>query len=128
MKPITAEWIDKAEGDWVTAQREWRARKQPNYDSACFHTQQCVEKYLKAKLVEENIAFSKVHDLVYLLNLLLPIEPGWASLKPHLTPLNTYAVLYRYPGNTADKTEAKDAIKNCREVRRVVRQSFGLPV
>ncbi len=128
MKPITAEWIDKADGDWITAQRELRARKMPNYDSACFHAQQCAEKYLKAKLVEENIAFSKTHDLVYLLKLLLPIEPGWASLRPHLTPLNAYAVLYRYPGNDAVKTEAKDAMKDCREVRRVVRLSLGLPV
>jgi HEPN domain-containing protein len=128
MKPITAEWVDKAEGDWFAAQQLYRARKHPNYDGACFHAQQCAEKYLKAKLVEETINFSKVHDLVYLLNLLLPVEPGWASLKPHLTPLNTYAVLYRYPGYDAVKAEAKDAIKDCREVRRVVRQSFGLPV
>jgi hypothetical protein len=59
MKRITREWIDKAEGDWSSAQREARARKNPNYDSACFHAQQCVEKYLKARLQEANIPFSK---------------------------------------------------------------------
>lgn len=36
MKPLTQEWFDKAEGDWVTAGRELRARKDPNYDAACF--------------------------------------------------------------------------------------------
>lgn len=41
MKPLTHEWISKAEGDWHSAQRENRARKQPNYDAACFHAQQC---------------------------------------------------------------------------------------
>lgn len=47
MKPLTQEWFDKAEGDWVTAGRELRARKDPNYDAACFHAQQYAEKYLK---------------------------------------------------------------------------------
>src|SRR5262245_6490438 len=52
MKPLTHEWIGKAEGDFATARREVRARKAPNYDAACFHAQQCVEKYLKALLQE----------------------------------------------------------------------------
>jgi HEPN domain-containing protein len=51
MKPLTEEWIAKAEGDFTTAQRELRARKSPNFDAACFHTQQCIEKYLKAILL-----------------------------------------------------------------------------
>jgi HEPN domain-containing protein len=55
MKPITAEWVIKAEGDWASAQREVRARKHRNHDSACFHAQQCVEKYLKAWLQEAGI-------------------------------------------------------------------------
>ena len=44
MKPLTREWVDKAEGDFVTVTREYRARKSPNYDAACFHAQQCAEK------------------------------------------------------------------------------------
>jgi HEPN domain-containing protein len=40
MKPITAEWIGKAEGDFATVEREARARKNPNYDGVCFHAQQ----------------------------------------------------------------------------------------
>ena len=31
MKPLTLEWIDKAEGDYTSARRELRARKTPNY-------------------------------------------------------------------------------------------------
>jgi len=47
MKPLTCEWINKAEGDYASAQRELRARKLPNCDAACFHAQQCVEKHIK---------------------------------------------------------------------------------
>jgi len=50
MNPLTLEWVDKAEGDLITARREYRARKSPNYDAVCFHAQQAAEKYLKAYL------------------------------------------------------------------------------
>ncbi|MBI1765947.1 MAG: HEPN domain-containing protein [Acidobacteria bacterium] len=59
MKPITAEWVRKAEDDWDVARKTYRARKIPVYDAACYHCQQCAEKYLKAKLVEAGIAFTK---------------------------------------------------------------------
>jgi len=98
MKPLTLEWIDKAEGDWDSAQRERRARKRPNFDAACFHAQQCAEKYLKARLQEAGITFSKTHDLTLLMTLALAVEPGWIALHPHLTALSTFAVDYRYPG------------------------------
>jgi HEPN domain-containing protein len=126
MKPITREWIDKAEADWSSAGLLFRARKRPDYDGACFHTQQCAEKYLKARLVEAGIYFSKTHNLIVLHTLALTVEPSWALLQQHLRTLNVYAIDYRYPGSTASKGDAKDAIKNCREVRLAVRQAFGL--
>ena len=58
MNPLTVEWVAKAESDLASALRDWRARKAPNYDAACFHAQQCTEKYLKALLQENNIALS----------------------------------------------------------------------
>src|SRR6266705_883107 len=126
MKPLTREWIDKAEGDWDSAGLLFRARKRPDYDGACFHAQQCAEKYLKARLVEAGIYFSKTHNLTALLSLAVAVEPSWTLLQQQLRTLNVYAIDYRYPGSTASKADAKDAIKNCREVRRVVRQAFGL--
>ena len=127
MKPITAEWVRKAEGDWETALKMYRARKTPVYDAACYHCHQCAEKYLKAKLVEVGIAFTRTHDLPSLLKLILPVEPSWLALQPQLDALNKFAVVYRYPGNDATKADAKQAVKDCREVRRVIRQAFGLP-
>ncbi len=128
MKQLTREWIDKAEGDWHDAQRAYRARKHPNYDSACFHAQQCVEKYFKARLEEAGIAFTKTHELPLLLTLTTQVEPQWAALQQQANALNSYAVDFRYPGKSATKANAKQAIKDCREVRRVIRTAFGLPV
>ena len=50
MSPLTQEWVEKAEEDFRVATREYRARKHPAYNAACFHAQQCAEKYLKARL------------------------------------------------------------------------------
>jgi len=126
MKPITQEWIDKAEGDWATAKREYRARKNPNYDAVCFHCQQCGEKYLKARLQEAGIIFKKIHDLEILLNDVLTVEPGWTNLRNSSLILTDFAVDYRYPGRKSSKIEAKEAVKHCRLIRKAVRQVFGL--
>ena len=126
MKPLTHEWVVKAEGDFASAQRELRARKFPNYDAACFHSQQCVEKYLKARLQEADISFTKTHDLSVLLDLLAPIEPEWQTLSPALRLLNAFAVEVRYPGQAADKEMALDAVSICKDIREIVRKSLGL--
>jgi HEPN domain-containing protein len=126
MKPLTREWVEKAEGDFVTATREYRARKSPNYDAACFHAQQCVEKYLKACLQEADIPFGRTHNLTALLDLLLPVEPSWEPFRPHLRGLSVFAVNVRYPGESADKAEAREALALCREVRQCLRLSLGL--
>lgn len=105
---------------------QYRARKNPNYDAVCFHAQQSAEKYLKTRLQEASIAFKKIHDLEILLKDVLKIEPNWITLHQSCTFLTDYAVKYRYPGDSADKLEAKDAVKNCRLIRKTIRQAFNL--
>jgi HEPN domain-containing protein len=126
MKPTTREWVEKAEHDFASAARELRARKSPNYDDACFHAQQCAEKYLKARLEEAGIAAPKVHDLPALLDMATPVEPLWEGLRQHLSKLSAYAVNFRYPGESADKPMAREALVMCKKVREVVRSSLGL--
>ena len=104
--------IGKAEDDWHVAELSYRARKHPSYDAAVFHAQQCAEKYLKARLEEAGIAFSRTHDLLVLHHLVLSVEPGWIVLQPFLIFLNPFAVAYRYPGISATEGDAKDALKN----------------
>ncbi len=127
MKPLTQEWVDKAEGDWAALGREMRARKSPNYDDACFHSQQCAEKYLKARLQEASLAFPRTHSLLDLLALVLAAEPLWSALRPALDALSDYAVVFRYPGRTATREDAREARQDCRTVRAAVRSSLGLP-
>lgn len=125
MNPLTLEWIAKAEGDYATARREVRARKNPNYDAVCFHAQQCVEKYLKALLQEQNTSFGRTHNLIVLLDLVLKKYPQLELIRSELEFLSVFAVLVRYPGESADKEIAKMSVKHCQSVRDQVRIVLG---
>jgi len=128
MNPLALEWVAKAEEDFSVAQREYRARKNPAYNAACFHAQQCAEKYLKARLQEANIAFPRTHSLPAILQLVLPVEPLWAAFNQALNNLTIYGVSFRYPGANATKADAKQAVRDCKVVRKEVRLSLGLTV
>jgi len=126
MKPLTIEWVEKAEGDFATVERELRARRRPNYDAACFHAQQSAEKYLKAWLVESGIAFPKTHSLIELLELCLTIDLSFELQRDALVLLDRFAVSYRYPGEAADRDEAKLALKTIETVRQFMRGKLSL--
>jgi HEPN domain-containing protein len=128
MKQLTGEWVAKAEADLGSAQREYRARSAPNFDLACFLAQQCIEKYLKARLQEADIAFGKTHNLALLLNQAATVEPTWSSWSAVLHPLSAYATEFRYPGRSATKDDARAAIDHARTFRATVRGALGIPV
>ena len=127
MKADTREWVKYAEEDFSVASSLMRRRKSCPANSIGFHCQQCVEKYFKARLVEAGCAFPKTHDLEGLLNLVVVVEPLLAAFQPVLGILTSYAVQFRYPGHVATKQDAKDALRDCRAIRKEVRTSLGLP-
>ena len=126
MKRLTRQWVAKAEGDFQIVRRELRARKNPNLDGACFHAQQCIEKYLKARLQEENVAFPRTHDLGQLLDFAKTVEPLWECFRSGLNWLNVFGARVRYPGTDATRDMAKQALRICRQIRGAIRQSLGL--
>ena len=128
MKVETRKWVHCAEEDFDVALTQFRRRtKRPTANAIGFHCQQRAEKYLKARLEEAGLGIPRVHDLMLLLQRLLPIEPLWASYAPMLRGLNDYAVKFRYPGHNATRADAWAALKGCRSIRNEVRLSLGLP-
>src|SRR5438132_14108648 len=113
MKPPTREWVKKAENDFKAACQLLRRRKDIVPDAACFFCQQCVEKYLKARLTEASIAFPRTHDLLQLLNLCAPVEPLWAMYAKIVDTMADYAVDFRYAGQSATLREARVALRHC---------------
>lgn len=126
MKTEAKAWIAKAEGDYHDVLRGLRARRHPNYDGVCFHAQQCIEKYFKARLVEAGVPLPKTHDLARLLDLILPVEPLWETWRGDLNLLSSFAVEFRYPGESATKEDARRAGRICRDLHTRVREALGL--
>jgi len=126
MNPLTLEWVEKAEGDFRTAGREYRARKAPNFDAVCFHAQQASEKYLKAILQENGNSIPRIHSLAELLAIIAKSEPAFLLIQEDLTIMESYAVQFRYPGISADKGEANTALRAARRVRSFIRTKLNL--
>jgi HEPN domain-containing protein len=126
MKLLTTEWVEKAEGDLLTARREASAAIRPNFDSTCFHSQQCAEKHLKALLTEHGVPFPKTHDLPTLLDLVLDRFPGLSIHQSALDALTDAAIEVRYPGYCADSMEAGTALETAVALRASIRPLLDL--
>jgi len=127
MNALVNEWIVKAEADYHSAWRDYRARKFPNYDGAGFHAQQCVEKYLKGFLLSCGQVSAWGHDLLAIADKCLPLLPELELEKSLLAVLTKFAVKFRYPGESASKADAKNAIKAMEQLRVLLRRKLELP-
>ena len=125
MKRETAKWVYKAETDWEVA-HELAEKNPPPRDVVCFHCQQAAEKYLKALLQESGLVVPKTHDLVKVLNLLLPGDATLGRLRRMSRSLIQYAVDYRYPGELASKRQMEAALRHADLIRSECRSRLGI--
>ena len=126
MKALSQEWVDKAEADWTTARREFTVEDHPNYDAVCFHAQQCVKKYLLARLEEADIPFPATHHLGVLLSICDDLEPSWNELKEPARTLTANTVQIVHPGAMADEAMGHRSLDSGAALRRAIRTSLGL--
>ena len=126
--PLTLEWIEKAEGDYITTQKLLPTTNPQLYDIICFHAQQCIEKYLRAWLQEANTPAPRTHNLEELLALIVPNMPAWSRWQPDFKIITEYAVESRYPGDSATEEDTQHAMHICDQVRQVVRTQLNLPI
>ena len=128
MNRLTDEWIQRAEGDFIAAGRELRARKMPVYHVTCFLSQQCAEKYLKAFLQHHQKDIPRIHKLIDLLKFCKETDTSLEILRPDLEVLERYPVAIRYPDIIAEKDDANAAYKAAKVVRQMMRQKLELPL
>jgi HEPN domain-containing protein len=93
-------------------------------DAACFHCQQCVEKYLKAYLFYKGEEILKIHDLTRLRKGCAKFDSDFADIN--FKDLNAYAVEARYPDNflAPDLSEAKEYLQIAEAVKGLVRKKI----
>jgi HEPN domain-containing protein len=118
-------WVEKAEEDFALT-RSALQRKKPLLTGACFHAQQCSEKYMKALLVSKGAEFPKTHDLLILNDLCT--EAGiFLEVDPQLlNSLSDFAVRTRYPGEGPALEDAKEALATAKVIRTFARVLLGL--
>ena len=128
MNPLTLEWIQRAEADYVAVQQLLLPADLLLRNIICFHAQQCVEKYLKAWLQEANIPVPRAHNLEELLDLIVPKLPAWSDWQPDFKIITKYAVEPRYPSTPVTVENTQHAGSICEEVRQAIRARLKLAI
>ncbi|MDL1957396.1 MAG: HEPN domain-containing protein [Candidatus Desulfofervidus auxilii] len=93
-----------------------------------FHSQQAVEKYLKAFLTYHNKHFGKTHNIPLLIDLCKEIDLSFeALLKLDFSILFPIGVTIRYPiDREITEEEAKEALEISEKVREFILKKLGL--
>jgi len=126
MNELTSEWVDKAEEDFYSADLLLHAGEVPLPSPACFHCQQCAEKYLKAYLQEHDVEFERKHDLMPLLKMCISLDTEFNTIKRDLGKLDKYAVIVRYPGVIVKADTAEEALNTAGRVRKFIRKKLRI--
>ena len=119
------EWIAKAEGDWEALEILLTRNSPGLRDAVVFHAQQCVEKLLKARLIQLGQMVDKIHDLAALSRQLEAVDDRWSWDGEELDDLSSGAVLARYPGFETSSEEQAELVESASKVRQALRILLG---
>ncbi len=124
-RKIVRQWIAKAETDLEDA-GILVSQKSRGLGGVGFHSQQCVEKYLKAFLVAHQVDPPQTHNIGRLLDLVATKEGALADSLRDATALNPYGVEVRYPSDLADISPelAREVLGLASKVRDAVREAL----
>ncbi len=120
---LAAQWVAKAEQDFLAVKKPIISEPIP-WSVVCFHCQQVAEKYLKAYLVTQRIAFPRTHNLLHLIDLIEQPPDFVGNLRETLITLNDFAVASRYPDDWWEPSEedGTEAVQHAQKVRDTIRE------
>jgi HEPN domain-containing protein len=95
-KNYIRQWIEKASDDLIVIDKLTQFEVVAT-SAVCFHSQQVVEKYLKAFLIANGVEIRKTHNIEFLLAECEEFDPDFSSIDPR--DLNDFGVDIRYPGD-----------------------------
>lgn len=113
---LAREWTIRADNDLKNAQI--LLEEGGTTDAVCFHSQQAVEKYLKAFLVFNKLPVQKIHSLVALAKQGATKEPRLLDFMENYKTLETYYIESRYPPDIQaySKNEGNKAYHLAKEI------------
>lgn len=113
---VWQEWVAKAEADWRACLA--LAPLENQTEIVYFHAQQCLEKLMKARLIQREAPVPRTHNLVRLANELEQLEAATLWDKAVLAHISFGAVDWRYPGDNAeDLGTAKEVLAMAEPIR-----------
>lgn len=123
---IVEEWIERAEQDYDEALLILRRRKRQVPAFVCFHSQQAVEKYLKAFLLKTRGKFQHTHKLEELNQQCAEVDGTFLMIHDWVKPLTQYAISGCYPDNTITIEHAREAVATIKQVRKFIAPKLGI--
>ncbi|MCP5102584.1 MAG: HEPN domain-containing protein [bacterium] len=127
MDEYLEKWLIKANNDLKVAENEIELSPEDMVtDAICFHSQQAVEKYLKAYLVFQSIDFDKTHNLEYLLETCIEKDEDFSQID--VGDLSFYAVEARYPDDfyIPTRKEAGECLERARKVKEFILKKMNI--
>ena len=118
-------WFEKGDHDLRAAEVILQSEDAP-FDVICFHTQQCIEKYLKGFLTFHQQDIRRTHDLVSLNAECSRVDPSFDTWEEICEQLTGYAVESRYPDDFAEYSaeEAEHAFAAATRFRAFIREKL----
>ena len=117
----------KAEGDFAVAEHELSLPPEKMVrEAVCFHSQQSIEKYLKAFLASRGASIKKTHNIALLLSECSSHDRDFSGID--LGELQSYAVDVRYPEfpSIIKIQETREAFSIAGIIRKLVRKKLGI--
>ena len=108
---LVQQWLGRACSDLHIAETLLEPDS-PETAGVCFHSQQAVEKSLKAILVYWDVEFDWSHEIKYLIDRCAEKDPSFDQFRTSAEPLTRYAVRFRYPSDQPDPSidQARQAV------------------
>ncbi|ORX22565.1 DNA-binding protein [Thermoanaerobacterium sp. PSU-2] len=121
------QWLNYAEDDYKAANELLKAKL---YNVVCFHSQQSIEKYLKAYLIYNGINPPKVHHLITLIRIINKFSDAFDEFIDDVKTVDMYYIPSRYPdapiGSLPDgmpnENDAKKALEIAYNIRKRIKE------
>lgn len=119
-------WLFRAEEDIAVIDSLFNTDPIMYASTICFHSQQAVEKFLKAFLVYFNIDFPRTHDVDFLLMECRKIDS--TDFDIDLGSLSDFGVNIRYPDDfyIPDKDETVQYLDVAHKIQEIVKKKIKL--
>ena len=118
-------WIEYAKNDLLVA-KDLQLQKAYVYRAVLTHCQQCIEKYLKAFLMQSGESVIRTHDLIYLNKMCQKQDSEFSFFDEDFAWLSAVYIESRYPDDfeDIDKKDAELAIEIASRLEEFIKTRF----